>query len=91
MAEPPKKKHTHTAWVFKREGRRPNQGRWFECGVATQHEDGRMFSLINLLPVGGFNGRLVFVPVGEPPPAVEPEPQRPGGVDDEAEDQDPDI
>jgi hypothetical protein len=79
---------THTAFIFKREGKKPNQGRWLECGAARVETDGKINCYLDRLPVGGFSGRVHMVKWGEAPPT--PEPERPGAddaerVDDQAD------
>lgn len=76
---------THTAFTFRREGRRQRFGRWIEIGVARSDEDtGAVRVFLDRLPVGGFSGHIYLAPRGtEPPP---PTPQRPGESGDEDED-----
>jgi hypothetical protein len=78
---------THTAFIFKREGKRPNQGRWLECGVARDEKDGTVNVYLDRLPVGGFSGRVHLAKRGTTPGLPEPAPQRPGQAegDEEAE------
>jgi hypothetical protein len=80
MSDNPRSPLTHTAFIFKREGKRPNQGRWLECGMGRIEQDGKVNVYLDRLPVGGFSGRVHLVKVGEKPPAPEPEqPARPFG------------
>ena len=74
---------THTAFIFKREGRRPAQGRWLECGMGRIEQDGKINVYLDRLPVGGFSGRVHLVRTGEQPPA--PEPERPARHDGDHE------
>jgi len=81
---------THTAFIFKREGKKPTQGRWLECGMGRIERDGKVNVYLDRLPVGGFSGRVHLVKTGDKPPASEPE--RPArhadnhdGGDDESE------
>ena len=77
-----RKPFTHTAFIFKREGKRPNQGRWLECGVARVETDGKINCYLDRLPVGGFSGRVHMVKMGDDAPTAEP--QRPHGDDDDS-------
>lgn len=74
---------THTAFAFKREGRK--FGRWLEIGVARAEDDGtgqiRVF--LDRLPIGGFTGGVLLSPIGTVPALPEPPPRRPGEVDDD--------
>jgi hypothetical protein len=79
MKENPRPPLTHTAFIFKREGKRPTQGRWLECGVGRIEQDGKINVYLDRLPVGGFSGRVHLVKTGEGPPVIEPE--RPGRHD----------
>ena len=76
---------THTAYAFKREGRK--FGRWLEIGTARAEGQGtgliRVF--LDRLPIGGFTGGVLLTPIGNEPPLPEPLPQRPGQADDEAD------
>ena len=72
---PDKKEPTHTAYALKRESR--SVFRWLEigdarieCGTpATHHVH------LDRLPIGGFGGHVILLPIGVAPPS--PEPQRP--------------
>lgn len=85
MAENNKNKApTHTAFAFKREGRK--FGRWLEIGVARAEGDGppvpiRLF--LDRLPIGGFTGGVLLSPIGTVPPVPEPPPRRPGEADED--------
>ena len=76
---------THTAHAFKREGRK--FGRWLEIGTARAEGEGtgliRVF--LDRLPIGGFTGGVLLVPIGSEPPVPEPTPQRPGQADNNAD------
>jgi len=80
MHEIPRHPLTHTAFIFKREGKRPTQGRWLECGAGRIEADGRINVYLDRLPVGGFHGRVHLAKTGELPPA--PEPERPRAASD---------
>jgi hypothetical protein len=75
---------THTAFIFKREGKRPDQGRWLECGVARLETDGKVNCYLDRLPVGGFSGKIHMVKIGDTPQIAELKPQRPAGAEDDA-------
>lgn len=81
---------THTAWMLKtefiRKGRR--SGRWIDEGVARAEPDGKIWVYLHSTPIGGFDGRICLVKIGDPPPDAAPAPQRPGadnGGEDEGE------
>jgi hypothetical protein len=76
--------HTHTAFIFKREGKRPKFGRWLECGVGRLEKDGAVNVFLDRTPVGGFS-HIYLAAIGAKPPAVEPEPQRPGDDGEDSE------
>ncbi|MGH7065501.1 MAG: hypothetical protein ACREET_15605 [Stellaceae bacterium] len=90
MADLPKNyKATHKVYALKREGKRLQFARWLEVGHAKEEADRKVRVFLDALPIGGFSGGLLLVPVGEPPPPVSlNNPQRPG--DDEAGDDDED-
>ncbi len=85
MAENNKNKAapTHTAFAFKREGRK--FGRWLEIGAARAENDGtgqiRVF--LDRLPIGGFTGGVLLSPIGTVPALPEPPPRRPGEADED--------
>lgn len=60
---------THTAYAFKREGKK--FGRWLEVGKARTEQGGFMRVLLDRLPIGGFGGGILLVPLGGQPPAAE--------------------
>ena len=70
---------THTAFAFKREGRK--FGRWLEIGAARAEENGQIKVFLDRLPIGGFTGGVLLAPVGTTPAILEPPPRRPGDVD----------
>lgn len=75
----PKPLATHIAYVLRRETR--SSGRWVEIGtanIAGDPKNGTHFADIDRLPVGGFGGHILFVPIGTKPPDPRPEPERPG-------------
>jgi hypothetical protein len=72
---------THTAFAFKREGRK--FGRWLQIGVARAERDGLIRVFLDRLPIGGFTGGVMLSPIGTVPPLPEPPPRRPGEVDED--------
>jgi hypothetical protein len=72
---------THTAFAFKREGRK--FGRWLEIGVARAEEDGQIRVFLDRLPIGGFTGGVLLSPIGTVPEVPPPPPRRPGENDDD--------
>jgi hypothetical protein len=72
---------THTAFAFKREGRK--FGRWLEIGVARAEDDGAIRVFLDRLPIGGFTGGVLLSPIGTEPPIPEPPPRRPGESDED--------
>jgi hypothetical protein len=71
---------THTAYGFKREGRK--SGRWLEIGTARAEGQGtgpiRVF--LDRFTIG-FAGGVLLLPNGQKPPLPEATPQRPGSTD----------
>jgi hypothetical protein len=80
---PDSKAATHTAFAFKREGRK--FGRWLEIGVARAEDSGLIRLFLDRLPIGGFTGGVLLAPIGTEPPLPEPPPRRPGQVDEDDE------
>jgi hypothetical protein len=72
---------THTAFAFKREGRK--FGRWLEIGVARAEDDGAIKVFLDRLPIGGFTGGVLLSPIGKVPAVPEPPPRRPGDSDED--------
>jgi hypothetical protein len=75
----PKPPATHTLYVLKRETR--TTGRWLEIGTSNIGSDGINGTHhldIDRLPVGGFSGRVLLVPIGTKPSDPLPDPERPG-------------
>jgi hypothetical protein len=77
---------THTAYAFRRMGKKPHQGRWLEVGTGRLDADGKFHTFMDRTPTGGFNGYVFLSPIGSGPPATEQKPQRPDGDDDSADD-----
>jgi hypothetical protein len=74
---------THTAYAFKREGKK--FGRWLEIGTARAESAGLIRVFFDRLPIGGFTGGVLLSPIGKEPALPEPEPQRPGEADPDEE------
>jgi hypothetical protein len=74
---------THTAFAFKREGRK--FGRWLEIGVARAEAGGSIRVFLDRLPIGGFSGGVLLSPIGTVPPLPEPPPRRPGQAEEDDE------
>jgi hypothetical protein len=84
--------NTLRAYLFIRTGMRKGKvfgywkdGGWFRPG----DEDAEAWAFIDMLPRGGWDGRIRFVKTGDPPPQDQPSPQRPGvenGGEEESED-----
>jgi hypothetical protein len=71
MADP--KASTHSALTRKRLGKR--HFTWLEIGKGRLDGDGKFHGFLDRLPIGGFDGYVYFVPIGQEPP--EPEPEQP--------------
>jgi hypothetical protein len=70
---------THDAFLFVRTGARKGRiyGYWKHGGKFREGDE--PFAFIDMLPRGGWDGRIRFVRIGEPPPENEPRhPIRPG-------------
>jgi hypothetical protein len=87
MAPSLRKSPTHTAWAFRRLGRKPHMGYWVEVGTGRKNEDGTFDSFMDRTPINGFNGHVAHRLIGSPPPSTpEMKPERPDeSGDDEAE------
>jgi hypothetical protein len=72
---PEKKAHTHIAYALKREGR--SVFRYIEIGDARidTGEQSAQHVHLDRLPVGGFSGHVILIPIGVTPP--DPVPHRP--------------
>ena len=78
---------THTAFLFIRTAVRKGRvyGYWKDGGRFKLDSDGSPFAFIDMLPRGGWDGRIRFVKIGDPAPENEPTaPQRPGETGDDA-------
>jgi len=63
---------THKVYYVEmtREGR---EGRWLQLGFGWRHPDGQGLEIfLDVLPIGGFRGRLRVKAIGFVPPTVEP-------------------
>jgi hypothetical protein len=71
---------THTAYFFIRTGIRKGivHGYWKDGGRLRPKGMGNFFTKIDMLPRGGWDGRIEFVKFGDPPPENEPKARRPG-------------
>jgi hypothetical protein len=79
---------THTAYFFVRTGMRKGRvyGYWKDGGKFRPQGEGNFFAFTDMLPRGGWDGRIQFVKFGDPPPGQEPQvPLRPGDDDDLAQ------
>jgi len=75
---------THTAYTMQRLGKK--LGRWLEIGSGRIDAEG-VHVFLDRLPVGGFTGYVRLTPNGAPPPALSPEPPRPGATGEVSEDE----
>jgi hypothetical protein len=86
-------RYTHTAYFFIRTGMRKGRvfGYWKNGGKFRIDEENGPFAFIDMLPRGGWDGRIRFVKFGEPRPGSEPPkaPQRPGeaGADEDGDEE----
>jgi hypothetical protein len=78
------KPSTHTAFAFRREGRKMRVGRWLEVGTGRADKDGTIHLFMDRTPIGGFSGYVLMKPLGTEPPAVEP--VRPDATDEDGAD-----
>lgn len=84
MAENNNRNPTHTAYGFRREGRK--SGRWLEIGYArADSTTGNIKVFLDRLPIGGFTGGVLLTPAGQEPPPAEAAPQRPGQLAGDAD------
>jgi hypothetical protein len=89
-AKLPAPPYTHTAYLFIRTGVRRGRvyGYWKDGGRFRPDNGDNPVAFIDMLPRGGWDGRIKFVKFGDPAPENEPrEAQRPGETEDEAEDE----
>jgi len=75
---------THTAYGFKREGRK--FGRWLEIGTGRADEGaaGAIRVFLDRFTIG-FTGGVLLLPIGEEPPLPQSPPRRPGQIDEDDE------
>ncbi len=63
---------THKVFYIERD-RNGQEGRWHLLGSGWRHPDGEGIELfLDVLPIGGFRGRLRVKPVSYVPPSIEP-------------------
>jgi hypothetical protein len=79
---------THTAYFFIRTGVSKGRvfGYWKDGGKGRPDGTENFFAFTDMLPRGGWDGRIQFVKFGDPPPG-QTEPERPehgGGQGDDA-------
>ncbi|MGE4046479.1 MAG: hypothetical protein AB7F35_16595 [Acetobacteraceae bacterium] len=83
--------YTHTAYLFIRTAMRKGKiaGYWKDGGrLRINNENSEPFAFIDMLPRGGWDGRIRFVKIGDPAPgSTHPVPQRPGSDADEDTDE----
>jgi len=74
---------THTAYFFIRTGARKGRviGYWKDGGRFKATDGGNYFAFADMLPRGGWDGRIRFVKFGDPPPGDAAAAQRPGAED----------
>jgi hypothetical protein len=72
-------------YIFKREGKRPNQGRWLECGGGRIEADGSVQFFLDRIPVGGWSGHVMLPNEAGKLPETIDRPTRPGANDGEDE------
>jgi hypothetical protein len=69
-------KQSHRAYTLKRAGK-AERNRWLEIGTGRIDDNGAVHVMLDVLPIGGFNGYVYLSPEGHPPPTVEPILRRP--------------
>lgn len=74
---------THSALVKRFLDRARKHFVWLHIGTGRLNKDGTFDGLLDRMPIGGFSGRVHFLPIGMTPP--EPEPQRPDEQPDDNE------
>jgi hypothetical protein len=66
VPQPPKKPHTHTAWAYKRIGKK--HGRVYDCGTGRIDRDRDIAHVyMDRTPIGGWTGYVVLLPHGTAP------------------------
>jgi hypothetical protein len=76
---------THTAYAFKRLGRK--HGKLLECGTGRiDHDRNIAHVFLDRQPWGGGTGYVVLSPIGVKLPPTQAEPQRPGDDGDDTAD-----
>jgi hypothetical protein len=62
---------THIPFGFRQEGKNSegrNSGRWLEIGYGRLNEDGSVAMLLDRMPTGGFDCKVLLLPIGAEPP-----------------------
>jgi hypothetical protein len=64
------KPFTHKAHIFKSEGVRRGRrlGYWAHEGYGRDNPDGSRFIYLHSMPIGGWDGRILLTPIGQPGP-----------------------
>ena len=82
------KPFTHVAYFFIRTGmfKRRVYGYWKDGGRFRPEDGEDFYAKADMMPIGGWDGRILFRKIGDPPPGeIVMAPQRPGSDEDEAE------
>jgi hypothetical protein len=84
----PNKAFTHVAYFFIKTGGRRGRvyGYWKDGGRFRPDDGENYFAFIDMVVRGGWDGRIRFVKIGDPPPQDQPMPQRPSGHDEDVAD-----
>lgn len=88
MADTNPKAPTHTAYAFRREGKKFLRS--LEVGTGREEGDGKFSVFLDRTPLGGWTGYVLLCPIGTTPTVPDPKPQRPAGDDDDATEDDQD-
>jgi hypothetical protein len=85
----PSKTFTHVAYFFIKTGGRRGRvyGYWKDGGRFREDGGDNYFAFVDMVVRGGWDGRIRFVKIGDPPPEDHPLPQRPDSEGDAAEDE----
>ncbi len=76
-----KKPHTHTAYAFRRLGKK--HGQLLEVGTGRIDPDRNIVHVfMNRQPIGGYTGYVMLAPHGVTPEPPQAQPQRPGAESD---------
>jgi hypothetical protein len=72
-----KKPNTHTAYAFRRQGKK--YGRLLEVGCGRiDHDRNIVHVFMDRQPIGGYTGYVMLTPHGVKPEPPTPQPERPG-------------